>query len=88
MCKGQVINTQYKGNITLLDTEVGSRRAVLCPFASSFPVYATADCLVCNWSARWSPLNFNFCPDPPFSVAAQVLFDYVKGVRVHGNVVH
>jgi hypothetical protein len=82
LCEGQVVKTSDKGDILLLDTEVGLRRAVRCPYAIMDPVYATADCIACNWSAQWSQLKYDLCPDPPFTVAVQELYNYVTATTV------
>lgn len=73
-----------KGEIKWPSTLIGSRRAVRCKYAYTEPIYLSRDCVADvnstseTW-AVWGEWNDSYidalCPDPPFTVATQALYD-------------
>jgi len=83
------IGGQRKGNITWPMTLIGSRRAVRCQYAYTNAVYVSRDCVAdvnstsktwAVWS-KWNDSTIDVtCPDPPFTIATQSLYESLVSV--------
>ena len=66
-----------KGVVVWPDTQVGRRRAVLCPYSVEYAIYVSRDCVIDvdpeNTAAVWNDFDQeileNSCPYPPFTNA-------------------
>ena len=97
ICLSELVeSTMDKGTLMWPDTLVGSRRAVLCPYAYigySDPIYVDRDCTVyinsttgavsTEWGYFFKRTLDTMCPYPPFTDAVMRLKKLVRFFVTH-----
>src|SRR6218665_727140 len=80
LCRNETTRSWDRGNIEWPLTEIGTRRALRCPYAYTADQYVNRDCIIeGSGEAYWTDFNVTICPLPPFSRAVEALADRLVG---------